>query len=295
MPQTIFQANLNAATMFIDLANMPATTIQAFEIYIQNQSLVSLYFKLNLDGLPSWSMSNPATGKLGVVAAGSSSYDSPQLQRATPTSDTMDSGIIRLEVYNDSGYTTMIDYADLAVTVYLEDTEHWSNVTIEPFAVGNSYGWTGGTLINNVSVEVGGYSYESTASVRATSPCVTGTVTLTRTGTILPVNNKIRMTFYGCLYFNNQAGVCGGSGTLQGIAVTVNGITVYDTGYNGALAQLTSQTYSALWLKFTCDLSAYSGQTVTIAVIATLADCGNLSCGTSSYFIMDRVVRAGNN
>jgi hypothetical protein len=292
-PQTIYQANLNSATMFIDLANQPTTTIEQFFLFIQNQSLQTLWFKLDTSNFPNWFMNNPSNGKLGSIAVGATLKSYPKLQRSTPASDTFDSGFLRLYVYTDSSYTVLVDYADLAVTVTLENTELWTNVIVEPFASGNSYSWTGGSLINNVSVESGGWSYQS-AAAGSGSGTTTTVVTFTRTAIALPNNSKVRMTFYGSMYFNTQNGACGGSSTIQEIAVTVNGTTVYDTGL-GSIFTMSSQTYSALtgWMKFTYDLSAYAGQIVTIVVSITIQTGGAPTCGVYGTFIMDRVVYAG--
>lgn len=308
MSQTIFQANLASNVMYIDLANMPPTSfLQQFQLEIKNQSLQILYFTLTVSNLPNWSLSNPSNGRLGSVAAGSSSYFFPILTRSTPTSgDTSDTGYLTITVFSDANYTTQIDYANLTCTVYLENTENWSDVTIEPFAVGNSYGWTNGTLNNDISVEANGYNYTSTIDSNQQNTDVV--VTFTRNNTVLSSKAKLRMTFYGVLKGQNTAVGDSVIDFLKRVQVQINGTTVYDTS-SSLFAGTPSSTppavpqisvtgvqivYSQPWLKFTVDLSAYSGQTVNITILVTLyehitSQTGNIYC----WFIMDRVVRAG--
>lgn len=289
MPQTIFQANLTAQNMFIDLSNgMPASILEGFGLSIQNQSLQTLYFALDLTNFSNWTMSNPANGHIGSVNAGSSTVFYPTMTRTNPTVDTLDSGSMRIYVYSDSGYSVQIDYADLSVNVYLENTESWSSATIMAMQAGNSQGFTGGTLTSAISVETGGYSYQSTIGGGGGSGSYTPTP-FTRINTVVPNNGKARMTFY-CVSCNTSGGT--GYASISRLYITVNGTTIFntDTVFFANSTSNANTVYSSPWNKISCDLSAYAGQTVTI-VINIILTYNN----TGVSLIMDRVVIAGEN
>lgn len=294
MPQTIFQANLSADKIFIDLANMPSTITQHYQLWIQNQSLQVLYFKV-VNAITNWGLSNPVSGQLGSVAAGSTTAYSVQMTRTNPTTETIDTGYLEIDVYSDAGYSVFLDSAQLNCTVYLETLESWSNVQILTFAT-DADSFTGGTRTSEISVETGGYSYLSPEVPYGS----TQTKTLTRINTSIPDYDKVRI----CVYFvhKHRANYASArTSSLNYFQTLIDAVPVLTTGIAGntnPLSSITTSTvvtqYSQPWYKLVVDITLYRNLIVTLAFLAELTATAP-DAQLNASFIIDRIVIAGNN
>lgn len=290
MPTGTFTANLDADNIFIDLSNLPATIKQKFHIHCQNQSLYALYFKV-ICGISDWSLLVPLTGELGSVNAGSYSEFDVDLTRTNPLAETIDSGNLTLEVYSDAGYSTLVDSMDLACTVNIEDLESWTDVTIytnqSDFA-----SFSGGTATDEISVEVGGYSYRSPELYNS------GSYTLSRASTPFPDFNKVRLCVYFVLrgYFTTYAPV---TVYLNNLKIQVNSIDQGELASTLSIASVTGSvgaSYSSPWLKLVIDVSAFKNTSQLLSFIGTLTGYfGTIYFYGKASFIIDRIVIAGRN
>jgi len=281
----IFNANLNADKIFIDYSNLPDTIQHTFFITIQNQSVSNLYFKIT-SFVSNWIVTSPTDGKLGVVNTNTTSAFAVTISRSKPTTETIDTGYLRVEAFIDSGYTNSIGYVDFNVTIYIEDLENWTDVIINSFDDGTQQEWSlssGLSIANDRSIEVGGYSIK-TSTVRS------ATVTFYIYKTItLPNRNKVRINFYKSLY--SYAGSASGYTALKNVSVKVNDVKVFDIPFDViGYVTLANTSVSRGWYKFCADLSAYKGQTVTLMIEWTLS--------TDNYYALinswlDRIVIAG--
>jgi hypothetical protein len=279
-----FNANLNADKIFIDYSNLPDTINHAFFITIQNQSVSSLYFKIT-SFISNWTVTSPSNGQLGGIGGGGSSTFTITISRNKPSGETIDTGYLRVEAYTDSNYTNQVGYADLNVTIYIEDLENWTDVTINSFDDGTQQGWSlssGISVTNERSIETGGYSLKSSVSNASVTFAIEKTITL-------PNRNKVRINFYkSCYMLGNYPTVQGAS--FGNISVKVNNNPVFQIPFNVVGVSLAGGgTYSGGWWKFCADLSAYKGQTVTIR-IEWVAYAGT-STYTNTY--IDRIIIAG--
>ena len=281
----IFNANLNADKIFIDYSNLPDTIQHTFFITIQNQSVSDLYFKITLF-ISNWTVTSPTDGKLGVVKTSTTSAFAVTISRSKPTTETIDTGYLRVEAFIDSGYTNSIGYVDFNVTIYIEDLENWTDVIINSFDDGTQQEWSlssGLSIANDRSIEVGGYSIKTSTVTNAT---VTFYIYKTIT---LPNRNKVRINFYKSLYLST--GQYSGTLTLKNVSVKVNDVKVFDIPFDVISYSIPNYTSVSLgWYKFCADLSAYKGQTVTLRIEWTLSSSYALA-GITSW--LDRIVIAG--
>jgi len=258
--QTVFTAYLDANKVFIDLNFLPSTVTYTFMLTIKNQTPQTLYFKVVLN-IPNWSISSPSGGALGSVSAGSSANFTVTISRANPNAETVDSGTMVVEAYTDSNYTNKVGSASLPVTITFENTEAWTNVMIDNFDDGTSQGWSGGTVTSGLSIEAGGYSYQTPeVSGATTEKSISKSVTL-------PTGSKARITFYFVLKARNVY-----SSTLTAylnyIKLLVNDTEVSRMGTVISLSVAGNTTvYTSPWYKVTFDLTPYVGQTITIALV----------------------------
>jgi hypothetical protein len=281
----IFNANLNADKIFIDYSNLPDTIQHKFFITILNQSISTLYFKIT-SFISNWTLTSPTDGKLGAISSGATSVFTITITRSKPTEETIDTGYLRVEAYTDSNYINLVGYADLNVTIYIEDLENWTDVTIYDFNDGTPQGWSlssGLSVTNEKSVEVGGYSIK-TSTVNST----TATFYIVR-NIALPNRNKVRINFYKSL--TAWATLQSATMSLRGLSVKVNDVKIFDIPFDIILVSLPANSSTSIgWYKFCADLSAYKGQTVALKIEWTIISVyayGN----TVSY--LDRIVIAG--
>ena len=284
----IFQANLNADKIYIDMTYLPDPITHKFWLTIQNQSLSTLYFKI-ICNITNWSLDTPADGKLGSVAAGATKAFTPIITRSKPASETTDSGILTIEAYTDSNYTNKIGEDTLNVTVYIEDLESWTDVIKSDFDDGTEQGWTLApdmSIANDESVEVGGYS------VRANE--FTGSVTKTfyvEKSIALPNRNKVRISFF--LAFKARSGNYTVTElSLRYVSIKVDGVKVFDIPFIvfGGLNFPKNTTSYYGWVKMVGDLSAYKNQTKTVRI--EWQECSTSTYGHATGWL-DRIVIAG--
>jgi len=280
-----FNANLNADKIFIDYSNLPDTIQHTFFITIRNQSVSNLYFKIT-SFISNWTVTSPTDGKLGEVGSGATSAFVVTISRSKPATETIDTGYLRIEAFTDSGYTNLVGYVDLNVTIYIEDLENWTDVIINSFDDGTQQGWSlsgGLSIANDRSIEVGGYSIKTSAVAGGiTTFYIYKTITL-------PNRNKVRTNFYKSLYL--YSGATGGFLALKNVSVKVNDVKVFDIPFDVIGYNVSSYASVSLgWYKFCADLSAYKGQTVTLRIEWTLSSSYALA-GIISW--LDRIVIAG--
>jgi hypothetical protein len=287
MPIGTFTANLNSDYVYIDLSNLPSTVKQRFHITCHNQALYTLYFKI-ICHISDWVLDTPSDGKLGPVSAGLTGEFNIILTRDNPLAEATDAGDLTLEVYSDSGYTALQDSMDLSCTIYIEDLENWTNVTVYDFAGGSADGFTGGTVTNEVAIETGGYSY--------LSPEGNGDKTFSRASTPFPNNAKVRV----CVYFVLRGrfyNVEGWSASLTNFKIQINSINQCFLAENLDIATLTTTSgilYSSPWLKLVIDASSFKNTSQLLSFIGSLygyQSWNQYYCHPS--FIIGRVVIAG--
>lgn len=260
--EAIFQANLNADKIIMDLKYLSDPINHKFWLTIRNQTIQTLYFKLVCD-IPNWSITSPTDGKLGSVESGKTSTFAAIISRSKPSNEVTESGNMTVEAYTDSEYTNKVAEAQLPVTVYIEDLESWPDVEISDFEDGTSQGWTLGNNVsieNDLSVEAGGYSaryyFRPGHDNRAETSYISKSVTL-------PNRNYVRLAFFFAveLYvkYANYAS------DFKFLNVQINGTKVFDIPFL-ILRRTTVGTQRWGWFKIGADLSEFKGQTVEIKI-----------------------------
>jgi len=237
--------------------------------------------------IPNWSISSPSGGALGSVSAGSSANFTVTISRANPNAETVDSGTMVVEAYTDSNYTNKVGSASLPVTITFENTEAWTNVLIDNFDDGTSQGWSGGTVTSELSIEAGGYSYQTPEVAGALAEkSISKSVTL-------PTGSKARITFYFVLK-NRNVEAATRYAYLNYIKLLVDNTevsrmgTVVSVGLGAA-----GIAYTSPWNKVTFDLTPYAGQTVTIALVFGLSSSSPSTYATVfASVLVDRIVIA---
>ena len=254
---TIFQANLNADKICIDMTYLPDPVKHKFWLTIKNQSLVSLYFKIS-QTITNWSLDTPADGKLGLVSGGYTVTFAPIISRSKPGAEATDSGDLKIEAYTDAGYTNKVAEDTLAVTVYIEDLENWTDVAKSDFDDGTAQTWTLDpsaymSISDDESVEVGGYSakfyragvYDNLVSVSKSLS--------------LPNRNKVRVSFF--LAYRLVSSSSSYPSSVHDLSILADSDKVLDIPFE---IEASCVTKAVGWLKVTADLSAYKGQTKTV-------------------------------
>jgi hypothetical protein len=283
----VFVANLNADKIFIDMSNIPDPTKHTFKLRIQNQANTGLYFKI-VCNVSNWSIYAPTNGQLGSVGSGSTADFDVTISRTKPSTETTDTGYFTIQAFTDSGYVNKVAEANLNATVYFEDLENWTDVIISNFNDGTAQGWTLGTglsILNNKSVETGGYSVESSILTGGSR-----TFYIEKTITI-PNRNKVRLNFYLACRISNTHINTAYAGHINSMSIKCGGNKVFEIVpiiFGGSIYQ--SNTYLYGWSKFCGDLSAYKGQTVTVR-IEFVEYSQNTYIQINSW--LDRVVIAG--
>jgi len=261
--QVVFQANLNADKIYVDLSYLPDTIRHTFWLSIRNQSTTTFWFRL-VCLLPNWSIESPTDGKLGSVTGASTGVFTATIIRSKPSSETVDSGQLKIEAYRDSTYIDKVGEATLNVTAYIEDTENWTDKILYDFNDGTSQGWTlasNMSIANDMSVEPGGYS------VRADEfSDTTRSYYISRTIAI-PNRDKVRLTFY-LLFRARSTGPTTATALLRNLYVKVDTTDVFAIPFSPILGGLIpgNATIWYGWYKFTLDLSAFKGQAKTVRI-----------------------------
>ena len=280
---TIFQANLNADKIYIDLTYLPDPIKHKFWLTIRNQSLSTLYFKIICD-IPNWTLDTPADGKLGSVGAGAAITFTPIITRAKPASETEDSGSLKIEAYTDSDYTNKMAEDTLDVTVYIEDLESWTDVIKSDFDDGTAQGWTLShmNISSTQSVEAGGYSAQFYSHSQYTYN-IEASISKSLT---LPNRNKVRISFFLAYSIAAPARYV----NVHDLSVMVDDVKIFDLPFK--LDRLYSQSKKVGWVKVAADLSDYKGQTVTLKLrmFGQLEESGLYA---TVYIWFDRIVVAG--
>jgi len=281
---TLFQANLNANNIYIDYSNLPDPITHRFLLLVKNQYTSTLYFKIT-SYVSNWIITSPSDGKLGGISPASQSVFTITITRPKPTTETTDTGYFKIEAFSDSGYTTKVGEATLDVTIYIEDLENWTDVTIFDFNDGTPQEWTlssGVSVSSERSIEATGYSIKGSVFGADATQYIERTVTL-------PNRNKVRISFYkSCSLYNTSTSTQ--YGNYRELSIKVNNVPIFGIPFKIVDVTLGSYaTYSAGWWKFSADLSSYKGQTVTIRIEWKLY--ASSVAGTNVF--LDRIVIAG--
>jgi len=284
----MFTASINADKIYIDYSNLPDPISHKFVLNIQNQSVNTLYFKI-LSYISNWSITDPSNGQLDYVSSGDSKNYIITMSRSRPSGEVTDAGYLRVQAFTDSGYANKIGEVNLGVTVYIEDLENWTDVIINSFDDGTTQGWTISpylSVVNDRSIEAGGYSLKTYMVTGGTSP---SSFYLEKTMT-LPNRNKVRINFYKSLRFSATSSYSINC-YLRNVSVKVSGNKTFDIPSDIIFDHVPiGQTHDLGWYKFTADLSAYKGQTVTVRIEWQI---GGWDIGVNAWSWLDRVVIAG--
>jgi len=255
----LFDANLNADNIYIEMTYLPDTMKNTFWLYVLNQSLSTLYFKITCN-ISNWSLNTPSDGKLGSINAGLYKTFTPIIERSKPVSEITDTGNLKIEAYTDSDYLNKIGEDELTVTIYIEDLENWESVQKWDFDDGQADGWTGTALqiTNDESVDVGGYS----ARTRVTDMQEVGTDCHIQRSISIPNKNKVRISIFFAYYLKSGDLL---PSYLKKPNIQVNGNKVHDIPFT-FVSVPKNQTATAGWFKMCADISAYKNQTLTIKI-----------------------------
>ena len=268
----------NNDTIVIDRTRATDPISATLLLVIQNQGTSTMYYKIT-ETSGAWSISSPTDGKLGSVNSGYKSGRKITLQRALPTSDTIETVTFTLEAYSDSGYTNLVESTTFSITFVIADIHSWPSYTKYDFDDGTSQGWSFNpssymTVSASKSITAGGYSVALTGSAYRQ-------YTLTKSET-LPSNSRVVMM----LYYN--VGSEYSTRKLHYIAIKVNGNTVFQAGVYDLPQVSTSgfiaTDYTTTWDMIGVDLSDYAGQSVTIDIVVS---------AEGGYTYLDDIIIAG--
>ena len=285
--EAIFQANLNADKILIDLTHLPDPITHTFWLKVQNQSVMPLYFKL-LMSMPNWSIESPTNGEIGEISPASSKAISVDISRPKPSTEVEDDGVLTLEAYTDDLYTDKIAERSINIKALIEDLENWTDVDITDFDDGTPQGWTlssGMSIVNDLSIEAGGYSARTPEQNSAS-----GVTNYVEKGVTLPNRDKVRVSWYLAFRGRNTK-TSAYRAFLQNVSVKVDDSEVFSIPYTIVELYFSgSKSVYAGWFKFTADLSAYRGQTVALRI--EWVNRVNISYMYAMSWI-DRIVIAG--
>lgn len=109
-------------------------------IGITNSEMMTLWFRSTLVGPPA-GYSNYTTD-LGSIGPGSSAVKIATFDRARPTVRTTDSLTMRIQAYEDAGYTILYGQQDLSLQHHLFDHNALTLVDHDDFDAGSTEGWS---------------------------------------------------------------------------------------------------------------------------------------------------------
>lgn len=248
-------AGLRNDTIVIDRTRAADPINHTMVLKIKNQGTSDIYYKIT-ESSGSWGISSPTNGELGSVSAGSEGYKKVTIQRALPTSDTVETIQFTLEAYSDSGYTKLIESTTFSLTAIIADVHSWPSYTKYGFDDGTTQGWTLSQFIvsSDVSITPGGYSIKC-------SKYDLWTGTLTRTVTIPSTSRAVLLLYYTTT----------GSGlkyrAIRSFEIKINGNTVYKCGDETNVDGYIHSGGMTTWDFIGVDLSDYAGQSVTIDIV----------------------------
>ncbi|GAI85225.1 unnamed protein product, partial [marine sediment metagenome] len=261
--ELIFEAYLNAAIPYIDMKWLADPINHLFPLTIKNQSNQTLYFKL-FNAISNWDFGTTLPGtdelELGGIGAGSSSTPGINMVRELPVGDVYDGGNFTLKAYTDPAYVDEIASDDLYVTIYVMETENWTDVEIFDFPYENggaevckSQGWTlsGFGCNQTKSVEAGGCALNWDVPKQSGVAWVNVSAYVER-ALAIPNRNMCSLAFFLTWWF-------GGSDRARGfyMNITLDGVLIYSRLNFPAGTQ-------SIWHKISLNLSPYKGTTKTL-------------------------------
>jgi len=148
----LFRPYLLADKPIVDIAFIQEDTIKRdFFISIANKEDHAVYPKL-ICNIPNWSFEGASYKELGELGAGAEKYYKLCFTRPKPTpeygTDLVDSGNLRLEIYNDADYTEYYGAYDLPVDMRVVYMTAFPHVQQWSFYDGTEQGWT----LNNMEI-----------------------------------------------------------------------------------------------------------------------------------------------
>lgn len=267
-------AGLRNDTIVIDRTRVADPINHTMILKIKNQGTSNIYYKIT-ESSGSWGISSPTNGELGSVPPGSSEYRKVTIQRALPTSDTVETIQFTLEAYSDPKYTELIESTTFSLTAIIADVHSWPSYTKYGFDDGTTQGWTLSqfTVSSDVSITPGGYSLKCSKD----GPW---TATLTKSETIPSTSRAVLLLYYTTT----------GSGStyraIRSIEIKINGNTVYKCGDETNAYGYIHSGDMTTWDFIGVDLSDYAGQSVTIDIVVH---------GTNYPIYVDDIIIAGTN
>ena len=290
--EAIFQANLNADKILIDMTHLPDPITHRFWLRVQNQSLIPLYFKLSMS-MPNWTIESPTNGEIGEILPASTKNLSVGISRPKPSTEVEDDGVLTIEAYTDNLYTDKVVERSINIKALIEDLENWDDVDITDFDDGTPQGWTlasGMSIADDVSIEAGGYSARVNEYNIKEASSITKYI---EKGITLPNRNKVRVSWYLAIRDRNASSFSQHF-ELNNVYVKVDDSEVfYIPSY--VLEVNLPGTWGAIrydgWVKLTADLSAYRGQTVALRIQFRLQ--GDHDYPHYGMAWLDRIVIAG--
>lgn len=256
----LFNANLKASKVLVDLEYAPDPLEHTFALVIQNNHTSGLYFKI-VCNVPNWSVVSPADGKIGLIDSGGVVQLGIKIQRSNPFSEITETGTLTLEAYTDSDYTNLLDSDDLDVEIDIIDIKSW-DVQGWTFDDGTAQGWTiSGSISDERSVIAGGYSMKDGVSNGSKAAYIEKSITI-------PSGSKAA----GMVYFKARLAAGENNWTkLDKFIVKVNGEKIFEWGGYGYVYYYFRSAVGTYydekpWCKLVFDLSDYIGQTITLRI-----------------------------
>jgi hypothetical protein len=268
-----------------------------FIIYIpyttKNRSTSTLYYQL-ISGSASYVLTSPSNGKYNVIA-GVTTNSFFTLTRTNPGTDITEDVIITLEVFSDSGYTTLISSQTVTLTYKIYDLESFIYQYTQDFST-DITGWSGqtGTIASVSATGSASLYWQSNTSVGGgilTAPYV-------RTRLSLPDYDKIALTFYSLGAAERTSGTNVVTVEDLGFNIYVNGVLIvsevsYSTYQSATGSSSNIIYYEQSWIRHSLDLALYRNQTITLELDGIITK-GGLSTGIVYSFLDGFRISASN-
>jgi len=277
--EVVFDAYLLANKPVIDIAFIQEATIKRdFIISVMNPTDYIIYPKL-ICNIPNWSFEGVSYKELAGIGAGAEKFYLLHFWRAKPTPeynvDLVDSGNLKIELYNDSGYTDYYGGDSVSVDMRVVYLTAFPNVQQWSFYDGTNQGWT----LEDMSMSNGRYfggtqyaprCYKSGAYFYTTLSCdckISRAITLPNTNKVF---GKVHPYLYA--YFRVHHG--GGAWiSLKNLEVkfgehSVLYLPLEPLFYSYSHVDWAEASLSLSFPGVSFDLSEYKGNTDTLSISA---------------------------
>lgn len=292
---TELKANLDADKVYLNKLYLRDPPHHRFRLSILNGSSVEYWFKLYKTAAE-WALGSDLPGnselELGSIgAAGTAIHEIDMVRTASPgipVGETEESATLTLKVYSDSGYLTEVGSDDLAATLYIEDTENWTNVEKFDFEDGSAQGWslTNMAVANDKSIEPSGYSIAGKNAIQNTTLDCYCSKTIS-----FPNTNKVRVSFFYVAWVYTPASGPQTWARVKDLRAEINDIERWVSRCYFSISAAGAVAYG--WYSCMLDASALKGQSLSLKLLFQLIT-GDWS-GNKAYLYIDRIVIAGKN